>query len=87
MGTYARIKPATEIETWSGWPKDVVGKLLHWNKGLGQFECCGCKELCQSHKYGAAVLSGQPLCDDCLVKYARGQLTLTTAALRYTGDG
>lgn len=91
MGTHARIKPSTAIEKWDGWPNDVVGKLLGWNKGpnaplsfrrIGVFECCGCAELCEAHRYGAAVLSGQPLCDDCLIAHARGQLALVTVALK-----
>lgn len=94
MGTYARIKPASEIRDWRGWPEDVRGQLLGWNKGpnaplsfrrLGEFECLGCKELCASHRYGAAVLSGNPLCDDCLIGYARGQLALVTVALKAPG--
>lgn len=81
------IKPATDINTWSGWPVDVVETLRKWNRGrlsfrrtqtgsifepdVATFKCVDCAQFCKAHRHGAAQLDGDWLCDDCLIARAR----------------
>lgn len=72
------IKPPSRINSWGGWPADVVATLRRWNReGLTfqrswfVFKCCDCKAFCLPHRSGVAVCNGAPLCDDCLIERAR----------------
>lgn len=81
------IKPRSAINSWDGWPEDVVGALRRWNSGhlsfrrsatgslfspvYAVFKCEDCEEFCETHPHGAAVLDGAWLCDDCLIARAR----------------
>lgn len=76
-----RVKPASEIQHWGQWPEDVRQPLRDLNKSgvrrlcfsrIGVFKCHGCDAFCDSHTYGAAVLDGDPYCDDCLIQTVRG---------------
>lgn len=76
-----RVKPASDIGRWGQWPEDVEGLLHWWNKqgrltfhrtATGNvFKCEDCGEFCEPHTHGAAVLSGDWLCDDCVIARAR----------------
>ena len=85
--TFARIKPHSHIDRWEDWPADVtpilrglnhqsLGRLSFRRQGL--FTCAGCAELCGPHRYGDAKLDARALCDSCLIKYARGELTIVS---------
>lgn len=39
---------------------------------LSVFKCVDCEQYCKPHPFGAAVLDGEWLCDDCLIQRARG---------------
>lgn len=83
------VKPASDIQHWGQWPDDVRQTLRDWNKSrvrrlrfthVGVFKCQACQQFCKSHTYGAAVLDGDPYCDDCLIDVARGWVFLGKSA-------
>lgn len=80
------VKPASNINTWAGWPDDVRDTLRTWNGrgsshrltfvwlGPSVFKCTDCGLFCKSHQHGAARLDGEFFCDDCLIARARASL-------------
>lgn len=74
------VKAASRINSWGAWPFDAEPQIREWNHGHltfvrgPVFKCVDCAEFCQSHTYGAAVLDGDWLCDDCLIVRARAEV-------------
>lgn len=77
------LKPASGIDNWGKWPQDVEPLLKAWNGRHGGhklsfggpymsvFKCPDCERFCVPHRYGAAYLDGEHVCDDCLIERAR----------------
>lgn len=83
------IEYRSGIESWGGWPDDVVNTLKLWNKRgeltftrigvLGKrrvFRCVTCQKWHEPASNGVAVKDGHAYCDGCLIVLARaGQLS------------
>lgn len=79
-----RVRRKSGIESWAGWPENVVEALRRWNKekrlSFRQinlwhettiFRCEGCLEWQEPAGNGVAVLDGLAICDPCLIANAR----------------
>jgi hypothetical protein len=73
-----------KVNGWAGWPRDVVERLIQWNRSYllsfdhhGDFRCVSCGREIAGHQYGNARIrpsrkvKSVVVCEECLIRLAR----------------